>query len=110
MSRIKKGVAVGLLCGFMLAAGAPSSLAAPGQAGDTGPRVNLNTASAEELVRLPGIGPALAEAIIKQRALEPFAKPEDVRKVKGVGDKLYDRIKDQVTVGDAPPSPKGRGS
>ena len=109
MSRIKKGVAAGLLCGLVLAAGARSVLAA-GQAGDAGLRVNLNTASAEELVRLPGIGPALAEAIIKQRALEPFAKPEDVRKVKGVGDKLYDRIKDQVTVGEAPPSPKGRGS
>jgi competence protein ComEA len=108
MSRMKKVMAAGLLCGLMLA-GTTGASAAPAQGDAAGQRVNLNTASAEELVRLPGIGPSLAQAIIKYRAQEPFAKAEDVRKVKGIGDKLYERIKDQLTVGDPAPSPKGRG-
>jgi len=99
----KKVVAAGLLCGLTLAPVA-RVLAADQAAG----RVNLNTASATELARLPGIGAAKAQAIVEFRAKEPFAKPEDLRKVKGIGDKLYQSLKDQITVGDAP-SPKGRG-
>ena len=62
-----------------------------------------------ELAKLPGIGPSKAQAIVEFREKEPFATSEDLRKVKGIGDKLYESIKDQVTVGDAP-SLKGRGS
>ena len=76
---------------------------------EEGHRVDLNTASAEELARLPGIGPAKAQAIIEHRAQEPFAKPEDLIKVKGIGEKLYDRLKDQITVGEQKPVSKGRG-
>ena len=97
-------VAVGLLCGLTL--GPVGGLWASEMAAS---RINLNTASATELARLPGIGPSKAQAIVEFRAKEPFTKTDDLRKVKGIGDKLYDSIKDQVTVGDAP-SPKGRGS
>ncbi len=96
-------VAAGLLSGLVLG---PVSA---GWASDAAARINLNTASATELARLPGIGPAKAQAIVDHRAKEPFTKADDLRKVKGIGDKLYESIKDQVTVGDAP-SPKGRGS
>ena len=99
----KKVVAAGLLCGLTLA---PPGASWAGEA--SAGRVNLNTASATELARLPGIGPSKAQAIVAFRAKEPFARPDDLRKVKGIGDKLYESIKDQVTVGDAP-SPKGRG-
>jgi competence protein ComEA len=89
-------------------------LAGPGSGAfagvDPGHRVNLNTASVEELVRLPGIGPKLAAAIVAERTHEPFAHAEDLRKVKGIGDKLYDKIKDQVTVGEPKAAPKGRES
>ena len=107
MSRLKKVMAAGLLCGLLLA-GTNGASAAPVQGDATGQRVNLNTASAEELVRLPGIGPSLAQAIIKYRAQEPFAKPEDLRKVKGIGDKLFERVKDQITVEPAAPA-RGHG-
>jgi competence protein ComEA len=103
MRRVIKAVAVGLLCGLALA---PVTRALAADA--AGARVNVNTASASELARLPGIGPAKAQAIVEFRAKEPFTKTEDVRKVKGIGDRLYDVIKDQITVGDAPAS-AGRG-
>jgi len=86
--------------------GAVAAGAAPTDPG----RVNLNSASAAELARLPGVGPAKAQAIIEYRNGEPFRKPEDLRRVKGIGEKLYDRLKDQITVGEPAPAPKGRGS
>jgi len=100
-----KVVAAGLLCGLTLA---PVARAVASEASEA--RVDLNAASAEELARLPGIGPSKAQAIVEFRSREPFASTEDLRKVKGIGDKLYDSIKDQVTVGDAPSSKGGRGS
>ena len=101
---------VGLLCGLLLAAGR-DAVAAPASAAlaDGAARVNLNSASADELARLPGIGPAKAKAIVAYRAEEPFRKPEDLRKVKGIGDKLYEQVKDHITVG-GPGAPKGRDS
>ena len=96
-------VAVGLLCGLTLGPIGPVRASEV-----AGARINVNTASASELARLPGIGADKAQAIVDFRAKEPFARPDDLRKVKGIGDKLYESIKDQVTVGDAP-SLKGRG-
>ena len=46
------------------------------------PRVNLNTATAEQLRQLPGIGPALAAAIVAAR---PFSSVEDLLRVPGIG-------------------------
>ena len=71
--------------------------------------VNINTADANTLAKeLDGIGPAKAQAIVEHRAKEPFSSPDDLRKVKGIGDKLYDSIRERITVGDAPAS-SGRG-
>ena len=108
MQRSRSVAVVGLLCGLLLAAGRAGAAPASVAPGDGAARVNLNSASTDELARLPGIGPAKAKAIVAHRAEEPFRRPEDLRKVKGIGDKLYQSLKDQITVGDAP-SPKGRG-
>ena len=51
--------------------------------------VNINTALQSELEQLPGIGPALAERIVSSR---PFAKTDDIRKVKGIGDKTFNLL------------------
>lgn len=61
-------------------------------------RVNLNTATKEELDTLPGIGPALAERIIQYREKNgPFQRPEDLKKVPGLGGtKVYDGLKDRI--------------
>ena len=109
MQGISRAVAVGLLCGLVTMGVGRGAVAAGAAPASAGARVDVNSASAEELIRLPGIGPALARAIIEYRSQEPFRTPEDLRKVKGIGDKLYDRLKDQITVGPEG-APKGRGS
>ena len=62
--------------------------------------VNLNTASKKELMSLDGIGDKKAEEIIKYREKTPFTKPEDIKNIKGIGigDKLFDKIKDKIEV------------
>jgi competence protein ComEA len=69
--------------------------------------VNLNTASKDELVALPGIGPSKAQAILDYRHQHgPFRAVDDVRKVKGIGEKLFLQIKPELTVtGGAAPKP-----
>ena len=109
MQRITRAVVVGLLCGLVLAGTGRGAVAAGAAPAAAGARVDINSAGADELAKLPGIGPAKARAIIEYRSEAPFQKPEDLRKVKGIGDKLYDRLKDQITVEPAA-TPKGRGS
>jgi competence protein ComEA len=61
--------------------------------------VNINTASTAELQTLHGIGPAFAERIIAYRqANGPFADPADIKKVKGIGDAVYEQNKARITV------------
>lgn len=61
--------------------------------------VNINTASAEELTGLSGIGPSKADAIIAYRTDNgAFTKAEDLMNVDGIGEGTYSRIKDQITV------------
>lgn len=61
--------------------------------------VNINTASVHELERLPGIGPALAKRIVEHRALNGrFATIAEVQRVKGIGKKKYEKIKNLILV------------
>lgn len=62
-------------------------------------RVNINSATASELEALPGIGPALAQRIIDYRVANgPFSAPEDIIKVRGVGEQTFEQLRDHITV------------
>lgn len=62
-------------------------------------KLNLNTATLEELDALPGIGTALAQRILDYRAQNGgFKTIEELKVVRGIGDKLFDDIKELVTV------------
>jgi competence ComEA-like helix-hairpin-helix protein len=62
-------------------------------------KVNLNTATANELVQLPGIGPTLAVRIITYReTVHPFEEPIEITAVPGISDKMYCAIEDRLTV------------
>ncbi len=61
--------------------------------------VNINTASKEELLTLSGVGESKALAIIKYREENgAFETLEDIKKVSGIGDSLFEKIKDSITV------------
>jgi len=59
--------------------------------------VSLNTATIDELMTLPGIGESKAEAIIEYRKEKKFEVIEDVKNVSGIGDSLFEKIKDYIT-------------
>ena len=71
--------------------------------------VNLNTASMDELVALPGIGPAKAQAILDYRTAHgSFKSVEEVKDVKGIGAKRFEKIKGELAVVGAPAKPAAR--
>lgn len=71
--------------------------AAPGI--DATGRVNLNTATLEDLKTLNGIGDAKAQAILDDRTEHgPFSTIEDLTRVSGIGQKTFESLRDQITV------------
>ena len=59
--------------------------------------VNINTADEKELDKLPGIGPAMAKRIVEYRMENgAFQAPEEIKRVKGIGDAKYEKMKDKI--------------
>ncbi len=61
-------------------------------------KVNINSATAAELAYLPRLGAKVAARIIEHRKEKPFARPEDLMEVKGIGEKLFVTLKPYVAV------------
>ncbi len=62
-------------------------------------KININTASVKELDALPGIGPTMAKRIEEYRQSKgAFTSIEDIKHVKGIGDGLFKKIRDKITV------------
>ena len=77
-----------LLIGLMMAPGLVVGL----------DKVNINTADKEALSSLPGVGPVIAARIIEYREKEPFKNIEEIKKIKGIGEKTFQKIKDLIAV------------
>ena len=61
--------------------------------------ININTATVEDFMKLPSIGEAKAKSIIEYRnSIGSFSKVEDIKNVTGIGDSIFDKIKDYITI------------
>lgn len=61
--------------------------------------ININTADIAQLSSLPGIGPSIAERIVKYRKESgAFKTPQDLGKVKGIGEKKLAKVLNKITV------------
>jgi competence protein ComEA len=86
-------VALFLVC-FLAVTAAPAVMAADG-------KININAASVDELTQLQKVGPKTAERIVAYRqAHGPFKTIDDLKNVKGVGDKILELNKERITTGD----------
>jgi competence protein ComEA len=93
-----------------IVAGAGSAIAAPQASVETRASVpatvNLNSATVEQLQKLPGIGPKTAVRIVEYRQKSGgFKKIEELMNVRGVGEKSFLKIKNQITVAAKPERP-----
>ena len=96
--KFRRVVATGLSLAMaaLLLSGAAIAASKPTPTG----KVNINTASVEQLTTLPGIGPKLAARIVEYRQKNgPFKKVEELMNVRGVGEKNFLKLKPQLTVG-----------
>ena len=82
-----------LVSGPAMAAGKPAPTA----------KVNINTASVEQLTTLPGVGPKLAARIVECRQKSgTFRSPQELMNVKGIGEKNFAKIETWLSVGEVP--------
>ena len=66
---------------------------------DSGEKVNINTADEKALDTLPGVGPAMAKRIIEYRESEgAFQSIEDIKKIRGIGEAKFAKMKDKICI------------
>ncbi|MBR3692170.1 MAG: helix-hairpin-helix domain-containing protein [Clostridia bacterium] len=83
--------------GIALQPSAPSATPSPGISAPADGRIDINTAELSDLILLPGIGEKLARDIIDYRTqYGPFARPEDLCKVPGIGQKKFAALQDYI--------------
>ncbi|WP_369805940.1 helix-hairpin-helix domain-containing protein [Amycolatopsis sp. M39] len=86
--------------GEQLAVGVPATSAAPAGSGAAASKIDLNSATAEQLDSLPGVGEVTARRITDWRTQHGgFASVEQLRDVDGIGASKFEKLREQVTVG-----------
>ena len=99
MKKSMRHVALGLAfaIAFLASSGLAFAAAAPAPDG----KVNINTASVEQLAALPGIGEKLAARIVEQRQKSgSFKSVQELMTVRGIGEKNLAKLEPQLTVGE----------
>ncbi len=92
MQPVKRTIVLAILISFAVIFAGPCCAGAA-------EKVNINTASLEQLMTLERVGATYAQRIIDYReSVGPFEKPEDIMKVKGVGKKTWAANKDRIAV------------
>ncbi|MDD4088280.1 MAG: helix-hairpin-helix domain-containing protein [Tissierellia bacterium] len=60
--------------------------------------ININTASSDVLMSLPGIGEVYAKRIVEYRNTKKFSSIEEIKNIEGIGDKTFEKLKELITV------------
>ena len=95
--RVSTGLLVAVI-GLMVLFAAPVDLIAAGNTMDD--VIDINKATLDELVSVPGIGPVTAQRIIDFREESGnFKSVDDLLKIKGIGEKLLEKIRDRLSAG-----------
>jgi competence protein ComEA len=98
-SIVTKGMALSVIAALLVVP-LLARQAQPPQAGKTAvDKININSATLDDLQKLPRIGPKVAQRILDFRKQNgPFKRVEDLMKVKGIGEKTFTQLKEQITV------------
>ena len=73
----------------------PTSTSSPEQSA----KINVNTADKQELEKITGVGPIIAQRIIDYRQSNgPFQTIEDIKKVNGIGNKTFEKMKNEIAI------------
>jgi len=92
-------VALGSSAPWSAGAAPPSHTGATTTSAPAAAPVNINTADVKELMKLEGVGRRVAEKIVEYRDTHgPFKKPEELRKVEGVGNGLWERNRTRIVI------------
>jgi competence protein ComEA len=105
---LRRIVTTALALAFAALVSSGSSFAASAAKAPAG-KVNLNTATVEQLTTVPGVGPKLAARIVEQRQKSgSFKSVQEILTVKGIGEKNLAKIQTYLTVGESAHGPANR--